>query len=390
MSEERPLRIRILGYGIMVGILFVMLVVSLFLAEGVVRVVAPQQLILLRPDIWEPADSLGWVHRPSVDTQVNTGERTVRWATDTRGFRVGINGVAPEEEAGASVLLIGDSFVAAMQVEQEQSLAGLMEQDLRDAIRAPVRVDNSAVTSWDPPHYIINARRLIPHEDYDLVVVGVYLGNDVVPARIEAYPRRTPAELARFRLPSEISRRELIESIARPVNDMLKTRSHLFILVKNSMDALLMRLGLTAVVMPWEVQTAHADADAWEVTTAILHEIHELGEVNDTPVVFVLIPSKYQVEDEALESHGRALGFGPSELDPDQPNRILGSLMREAGLHVIDPLHELRAASERGEQLYGTVDRHFSPEGHHAVWEAIRVEILSQLRAADQVPSEVF
>src|SRR5690348_12662319 len=52
------------------------------LAELLVRLVAPQQLIVRRPDIWEAVDTLGWVHRPDVNTTVNTGERAVHVYTD--------------------------------------------------------------------------------------------------------------------------------------------------------------------------------------------------------------------------------------------------------------------------------------------------------------------
>src|SRR6266480_6773533 len=66
--------------------------VALGLAEWLVRRVAPQQLILLRPDVWQPADSLGWVNQPNVNTMINTGDRTVRLMTDRDGFRVGTAG----------------------------------------------------------------------------------------------------------------------------------------------------------------------------------------------------------------------------------------------------------------------------------------------------------
>src|SRR5712691_3072264 len=52
-------------------------VVALVLAEVLVRFAAPQQLVALRPDVWQPADSVGWRFRPNLNTTVNTGERTV-------------------------------------------------------------------------------------------------------------------------------------------------------------------------------------------------------------------------------------------------------------------------------------------------------------------------
>lgn len=61
-------------------------------AELAVRLVAPRQLIMVRPDIWQAVDSLGWRHAGNLDTELNTGERTVAFVTDQEGFRVGREG----------------------------------------------------------------------------------------------------------------------------------------------------------------------------------------------------------------------------------------------------------------------------------------------------------
>jgi hypothetical protein len=62
---------------------------SLVVVETLVRLLAPQSLILLRPDIIIPTEQLAWRHAPDVDTRVNTGEREIRWTTDDQGMRIG-------------------------------------------------------------------------------------------------------------------------------------------------------------------------------------------------------------------------------------------------------------------------------------------------------------
>src|SRR5687768_751660 len=99
------------------------------LAEIGVRVAAPQQLIQIRPDLWQPADTVGWLRLPDVNAEINTGERPVRLITDHQGFRIGQRG----RTEGTPVLLLGDSFMEALQVEHEQSLAGLLEPALSAA-----------------------------------------------------------------------------------------------------------------------------------------------------------------------------------------------------------------------------------------------------------------
>src|SRR5215831_15284807 len=66
--------------------------VALLLGEVLIRVFAPQQLVSLRPDIWQPVDSVGWRFRPRVNTTYSTGERWVHIVTDTNGYRTARGG----------------------------------------------------------------------------------------------------------------------------------------------------------------------------------------------------------------------------------------------------------------------------------------------------------
>src|SRR5262249_43497278 len=111
LAETQP-RARSIVPNILVGLFSLFL--ALGAAEVAVRIVAPQQLILKRADIWKPRDTLGWDHRPNVNTTINTGERTVQVRTDSDGFRIGRN---DPPAGGSQVLLIGDSFAEALQVE---------------------------------------------------------------------------------------------------------------------------------------------------------------------------------------------------------------------------------------------------------------------------------
>ena len=359
------------------GLLCLSLGAGLLISELLVRWVAPQQLILVRPDMWQPVDTLGWVNRPNADTHVNTGERTVRWITDDRGFRVPPHGTPKGEH---SILILGDSFMAALQVDYEQSLPGLMEEGLKEALGRPVAVHNSAVTGWDPPHYLLKARRMLQETSFDLVLVAVYLGNDIVPGRIDTYEPRSPTEFATLRLPTELSWSEFTEAFARPVNDHLKTRSHLFLFLKNNLELLLIRLDLTERYMPWGVQQENRDAEAWGVTANILADVASHGEKEGTPTLFVLIPSEHQVNPRALRQHAQAMGYDPDTLDPEQPSRIMTEEMQDRGLWSLDVLPALRAAHDDGRQVYGSVDPHFTPAGHEIVWEAIRADVIGGLQ----------
>lgn len=353
------------------------LVVGLGLAELAIRVGAPQQLILLRPDIWQPLDTLGWAHRPEIDVPVNTGERTVRMITDEEGFRVGAGG---RPEGDVRILLLGDSFMAAMQVEHEQSLAGLIEEEALGGLGATAAVWNTGVGAWDPPHYLIQARRALREGQFDVVLVSVFLGNDIVWERSDYFPPRQPVRRATFRVPGGFDPSELIDAWLAPVNDALEPRSHLFVFMKARLQGLLMRLGLTAVHIPSELQRAQAGSERWETTASILSEIACLARAEGVPSLFVLIPAVQQVDEELLFRHARSFGVDPDALDADQPDRLLLRETASRELNAVSATESLRTALDRGIEPYGRIDSHLSPDGHRVVWEVVKQPLKDLLR----------
>jgi hypothetical protein len=366
-----------LGIGLM--LMLVSSALILLLSEGAIRTFVPQQLILVRPDVWQPVDVLGWKFRPDVQTSINTGERTVTLRTDARGYRIGN---AVPESPTRQVLLLGDSFMAAVQVEYEETVAGLMERELARALGESVRVLNTGVGGWDTPHYLLKAERLLVEErmPVDAVVIAVYLGNDIVSERIESYPSRTPVQRWSFRLPRSFNRSELIDSLARPTDDVLKRQSHLYILVKNRFDHLRTRLGLTEAYFPSVYLQTSLQSRRWTVTADILQDIASMAEEEGIGTLIVLIPSHFQVHTDALETHLEAFGIDRDSVVMDQPNVILGSELRRRGLVVVDTLEALRKAAASGQQTFGKIDTHLAPAGHAVVWETIEEKVREKMQ----------
>jgi lysophospholipase L1-like esterase len=348
------------------------------LAELLVRLVAPQQLIVRRPDIWQAVDTLGWAHRPNVNTSVNTGERPVHVFTDRDGWRVGQAG---RVEGKKRILLLGDSFMEALQVEYEQSFAGLLEARLAEHLGEPVAVRNTGVGGWDPPQYLLQARRQLARESFDLVLVSVYLGNDVVQNRVERYPPGPPVDLPlkKLRWPRRLTYSEFVSAVLYPINDFLKARSHLFILMKQQAATLRMRAGLTADYFPDDLLRREASAPRWGVTAQILRDIRDVAQAHKTPVLFVLIPAPFQVDTAAFYQALRGHKLDPEAVDLEQPERLLTDAMRAYRLDVLDVVPEFRRAQRDGSRLYGTVDRHLSPEGHDTLARLVEPAVAARL-----------
>jgi hypothetical protein len=359
-------------------LLIISAAITILVGEMAVRWITPQQLVTRRLDLFVPVDTLGWEQRPSVHTLVNTGERTVHFDTDADGFRVSRTGPVVADHR---ILLVGDSFMAAAQVEYEASLAGLLEARLPARLGSPVEVRNGAVTAWDPPQYYYRARRMLDRGRFDLLLVSVFLGNDINARRLAPLTPRPMAEIHTLRWPRHFSKAEIVQAVFYPINDHLTERSHLFVLLKKKAQLLLMRAGLTALYFPDDFLKSEAKSPRWEMTADICAQIADLAKKRHVPILFFLVPTDFQVNQEAFTQYVRGFHIDPSTVEIDQPNRLFGAALRKRGLPFLDALPALRQALDR-RPLYGSVDPHFSAAGHDVLERLIEPSVIAYMHPA--------
>ncbi|HET8945615.1 MAG TPA: hypothetical protein VFQ07_01420 [Candidatus Polarisedimenticolia bacterium] len=351
------------------AILAASITLSLFLAEGIVRLVAPQPLILIRPDVWMPADGVGWKNRPNVDTHLNTGERDVHWRTDAQGFRIG---ATPGGPADVNILALGDSFLAAEQVEDEDTMTRLLQARLSARTGRRVRIWNTGVAGWNPNQYRIELQQVLDTSSPDGVLVFVYLGNDIIPSAAASIPPRQPDERHHFRRPRSLALREWVEALGYPINDALEVRSHLFILARTRLKYLLMRLSMTPYVFPDTLLARNVSSPAWGTTAGILQDMKDAAAVRRIPILFVLIPSQDEADPAEARRTAEGLGVPPHTYDLDQPHVRLGEEMARRGLIVFDATAALREAIARATpDVYGQVDNHLGKAGHRVMAAAM-------------------
>jgi hypothetical protein len=346
------------------------LVVAVLLGEAVVRLVRPQQLIVPNPEIWRPAEIVGWRHRENANTVINTGEGLVHFVTDSLGYRVNyVDSVPPPDDTVASLLFIGDSFIEAVQVENRFTLPQVIGRALAEQGGIGVRADNDAVGGWNPNHYLLESRIALEKRRYDLGLVFLYTSNDVVSGRQDSFAPEQISQRHRLRLPRSFHWKEWIRAVFYPINDFFETRSHLFIFFKTTMKTTLARLGLSASYFPVTYLIRSRNSQAWMTTAAICRDIDSVFEAHDVPVLFVLLPAVYQVNEEIFYEHVTAFNIDIDSVDLEQPNKLLAQAFAANSLELIDPLPYIRERSADGFSLYGSVDRHFSARGHQATGE---------------------
>lgn len=351
---------------------------ALGLLEAGIRAFVPQQLIVLAEDVWRPDPLFGYRHHENANTTVNLGERTVRFVTDDLGFRIGAaDGDSASDQA---ILMLGDSFVEGLQVEQEETVGGRIGLQLRER-GMRVRVDNAGVSGWTPNHYLLEARRSLNLRSYDLGVVCLYVGNDVVSEAVSSFPPRQKVEQYDLEIPPSLEWIEIVHAVVIPINDYLERRSHLFVFLRTRLRSTWPSLWNISGWHPTVFDLAESKSRRWMVTTTICSEIAATFRERSIPVLFVLIPTHYQVDEDLWQDHLASVGIAPASADIRQPNRLLQHHFVSAGLTLLDPLDWLK---EQGsdDRLYGAIDPHLNRAGYQALAEFILPHVVAALSAS--------
>jgi hypothetical protein len=350
--------------------------VMLFLGELFVRLFVPQELIIRRPDIWRPDDTFGHRHQENVNTVINRGLGPVHVVTDSNGYRVNHRRTELNHDSDISILVIGDSFIEGLAVENESTIPGLIHSQLRDKHGEKVQVDNAAVAGWNPNHYLLEAKRALGKRSYTLGIVFLYVGNDVITKKESSFQPESETPKARtqdykFQVPSSLELKEIINSIFLPIGAFLETKSHLFVLSKQVIRIPLARLRLTSGRGFPIFEVNKANSSRWRITAEVCEETQNEFSRYNTPVFFVLLPSIIQLYDDILKQYIWGLGLNRHSIDPYQPNRLLKGEFEARKLLLVDPLEYMSSKAKEGHEMYGTVDRHFNENGHKSVSEYI-------------------
>lgn len=351
-----------------ITLLVISTVIILVLAEIFVRFIMPQQLIILRSDIWRPDSTFGYRHREHVNTIVNTGEGPVHFLTDENGYRINQNmqkhGI---KQPDISILTIGDSFLEALQIENEFTIPEVLRKNLEEKYAITVQADNTGVMGWNPNHYYLEAKHALALKKYHLGIVFLFVQNDIIRDEHESFPPREAAVRHDFRIPKSFNWYEIIDATLYPVNDILETKSHLFILARNALRIQLAKIGLTARYFPTIFIKEQKDFFRWSNTARLCEKIKNEFDKYDTPVFFVLLPAVYQVNDEIFYEYVKSFRIDTETVDLQRPNGLLRKEFEMKGLTLVDPLAFMKNRAKNKFKMYHSVDSHFNEQGHEVV-----------------------
>jgi len=339
--------------------------------EILLSIFYPQTLVTKYSKIWRPDKTFGWRRQENVNTKLNSGEGTVHFLTDSDGFRINLNNASSDDfDRSASILILGDSFLEAIQVENRYTIPQVLKENLCRTHDANIMVYNSSCGGWNPNHYYLEAKRLAGRK-IDVAITFLYVSNDVINTRVDQFKPRQPAKPHRLRFPHKLSGKEFTDSILYPINDFLETRSQLFTLLKNRTQWLRVKLGLSTYYFSDVFKRSQSHSDCWDVTADVCKSVHDTFSEQGVPCIFVLLPAPYQVHENIFDKYARAFDIDLDSVDIHQPNRLLKNTFESHALVLVDPLEYMRDEAERGQILFGHIDSHLNRDGHRAVADYI-------------------
>jgi len=276
------------------------------------------------------------------------------------------------------VLMIGDSFTFAEQVNQHETFAYRLEQQLNAAgASRQYGVLNGGSNGWATANELIYLALEGVRYQPDLVVVALYVGNDVTDnyRRVGAVREAERADLALRGVDTlEGPRRWLRKS-------MVYTWFESGVLAKLPSTA---PADASEAAMRPGPRTPEQSQEAWEISAGLLQRMKQVTESQGARLVVMAIPSADQ-----LTAGPRATEPG-EEMDPDDaddvpgfenPQASLSEITDRLGLPMLDLLPTFRVQAERSRQrLFYRVNAHWTAAGHALAAQELH-EFLVQMGA---------
>lgn len=343
------------------GLLLLVLgaLVAFALAEGVLRLVDPQNLEPHPPHLYRADPEIGFVLTPELDGRSHNPEWDVAVHTNRIGLRE--RELPPPAPGERRLLILGDSFTFGLGVEVEQAFPRRVEALLRhDDPSLDLTVVNAGVPGYGTRHELAWWRRIDPAVDADALLLAVFLGNDFY----DNVGLNEFEIVSGFRVPKRLhgGRAQLSARLGLPIwlKVWLRTHLHTYTLAMNGWNALLAWGGWTDLEEFYAIYRRDPPPDmqpALDATRASLAELASAVHASGRPLGLVLI-SDARAGD-AIERR--------SDLDFERPARLMTEMAEAQGLPVLD----LTPLFRHPEGHIHPVDGHWNASGHELAAEAI-------------------
>lgn len=315
--------------------------------------------------LFMPDPAVGYRLRPGARTRFVTSEFDTHIAINAQGVRDDRD-IGPKPPNERRIVVLGDSIVLSVQVDEQQTFCALLEKRL-NAGGGPVRyrVINAGVQGYGPVEELLFFRRIAKAFQPDLVIETVFVGNDAEDA-VASAPRLKGSA----------------RSAADALSDSLVSR--LRRLVRRSMVLQVLRLRVVSVTdrfggfgappePPLQTYAAHPApriAEGLRISTECIGDIAADASAVGAKTMVMLVPARFQVDDADYKRLWQAVHDTGGELVRDAATDRFASALAPLRLPRLDVLPVLRGAPP-GPDLFFQQTVHLTPRGHEVVAAAL-------------------
>jgi hypothetical protein len=330
---------------------------ALAVTEVVVRIVSPQPTGLSHQDRY----GLG-MHYPGITRYLP------QYGHDVSFNSVGMRDREHTLEKPTGVfriLLLGDSFMEALQVPFEASLPYLLEKQLGERTGKQVEVVNAGVSGWGTDDELRYLTQYGLQYQPDLVVVAMTLHNDISDnLRQDWHTMRGDSLVEQPREPMSFLRYKVVELKA-----FIATRFQTYQLwrrVRHGGEIRQTGKQLNShIVQLFREPTPDQITWGYRFTGLLLQRMQAVTAAEGGHVVLVLLPLRVQLSDSSFSSFVQSAAATPAQMPPGKPQRVITGIADGLGIPVIDLLPSFRQrTAESDAPLYVLWDGHWNEAGH--------------------------
>ncbi|HEY7165565.1 MAG TPA: hypothetical protein VIB79_13445 [Candidatus Binatia bacterium] len=308
-------------------------------------------------DPYLPDPKLWYVIKPGTDIVLKHPDSDYRMKTNlnfsTAGFRGGTRG------GPVWGVAVGDSFTFGLGVNHESTwVAELSRLSQREIV-------NLGVPGWGPSQYTGTLEEYGLRLKPKLVLYGLF-SNDV------GNVTRFESDRGHF---NEFSLRQFFRFNSMTFNLFRRLRRGKAVVNDIRLDA-------PAITFSSRELKSRLAADrrrfptGWPLTEQQIETAHRDSERSQSRFVLLYFPSKEEVYWEAIKEKDSSLQRFDDAIDPLRRSAL--SLCKSEALSCIDLTPALKRRARKGEDIYFTIDSHWSIAGNRAVAEEIYNELVQR------------
>ncbi len=308
-----------------------------------------------------PDDRIGYRLRPGTSTRYSTTEFSNDLTINRQGVR-DYEDILPKAANERRVLILGDSFVFAVQVPLAETFGKHLEARLNQTLpQHRWRVINGGVQGYGPVEQWLFYRHVAAEFDPDIVLIVVSVANDAT----EAFDAKTKLELGRVPPTTGERRRAQWRSLVRSsmVLQLLRVRADQFRARAFAATSERPLAGYLDPAPPFVVE-------GLEVATRAFSNIAERASDSGAQVGLILMPGRFQTHDEDYRRVVEIAEGGGSRLVRNAATDRFAKALTPLGRPMLDLL-EVFAPLNDPPGLYFVRNSHLSERGHRVTADAI-------------------